>query len=280
MISKAWPAPAKLNLFLHVVGRRDDGYHLLQTAFQFLDFNDELEFEIRDDKQISRINDCPGLPSEQDLVVKAATALQSHAGCDMGVNIRVEKHIPMQAGLGGGSSNAATTLLALNHLWQTNIPAGELAEIGVKLGADVPIFLFGHAAFAEGVGEHLTPIEPDENWYLIIRPDCDISTAEIFNAPDLTRNTPPITIRDFLAGTGHNDCLPVVLKRYSRVAEVIDWLGKFSEAKMTGTGSTVYAAFADKAVAEAVLEKVPQHWFARVTQGQNQSALVQRLQNS
>jgi len=277
MISQGWPAPAKINLFLHVTGRRDDGYHLLQTVFQFLDFYDVLDFEIHQDPRIHRVNDCPGVSSDEDLVVRAARALQAGSACHRGVAIRVEKNIPMQAGLGGGSSDAATTLLALNHLWDLDLPVAELADIGVKLGADVPVFLQGHAAFAEGIGEDLTPVDPAQDWYLIIWPNCRISTAEIFNCPELTRNTPPITIRDFLAGAGHNDCLPVVVKKYPQVAEVIDWLGKFSEAKMTGTGSTVFASFPDQESAEDVLSRIPSRWYGRVTRGQNRSSLLERL---
>lgn len=276
--STGWPAPAKLNLFLHITGRRDDGYHLLQTVFQFLDFQDDLAFTIRDDGTVNRLSDGAGVPAEADLVVRAAKALQDHTGCRLGVDIEVVKYIPMQAGLGGGSSDAATTLLALNRLWDLELPVSELAMLGVKLGADVPVFLHGHAAFAEGVGEQLTDVDPPEPWYLIVRPDCSVSTAEIFNAGDLTRHTPPITIRDFLAGSGHNDCTPVVVKRYPQVAEVLDWLGKFSEAKMTGTGSTVFAAFADEAAADSALKQVPEPWFAHVCRGRNESPLLQRLQ--
>ncbi len=277
MSDAAWPAPAKINLFLHVVGRRDDGYHLLQTVFQFLDFSDTLRFRLRDDGVIVRSSGCPGVAPDDDLVVRAARALQEHTGCKFGVEIDVEKQIPLQAGLGGGSSNAATTLVALNQLWQLQLPRATLADLGVRLGADVPIFIHGESAFAEGVGEQLTPVEPPQPWYLILRPNCAISTAEIFTAEDLTRSTPRITIRDFLAGEGHNDCLPVVLKRYPEVAEAIDWLGNFSEARMTGTGSTVFAAFPDQGAAEAVLGQIPDKWSAWVSRGQNRSSLLDRL---
>ena len=280
MISQGWPAPAKLNLFLHVTGRRDDGYHLLQTVFQFLDLHDVLDFEVREDSRIRRVNDYPGVAGEDDLVVRAARALQSHSSCSLGVDIRVNKNIPMQAGLGGGSSDAATTLLALNRLWELDLPVEELSGLGVRLGADVPIFLYGHAAFAEGVGEKLTALDPPENWYLILCPNCRISTTEIFNVPDLTRNTPPITIRDFLAGAGHNDCLPVVTREYPEVAEAIEWLGKFSEAKMTGTGSTVFASFPDQGTAKDVHQQIPAHWSGYVTRGQNRSAVLERLKKT
>ena len=275
--SAGWPAPAKLNLFLHVTGRRDDGYHLLQTVFQFLDFCDELIFDVRRDTSIRRISDCPGLPADSDLVVRAARALQAHTGTGLGVDIHVSKHIPMQAGLGGGSSDAATTLRALNRLWGLELPVGELAAIGVKLGADVPVFLHGHAAFAEGVGEELTDLEPAEEWYLIIHPDCSVSTAEIFNDADLTRHTPPITIRDFLTGAGHNDCEAVVFRAFPEVAEAARWLGQFAEVRMTGTGACLFARFADKGAAETIMEQLPEKWSGFVARGLNDSPLKKRL---
>ncbi|MCG8325382.1 MAG: 4-(cytidine 5'-diphospho)-2-C-methyl-D-erythritol kinase [Thiotrichales bacterium] len=278
MISRGWPAPAKINLFLHVTAQRADGYHLLQTVFQFLALADQIDFTIRDDGQVRRTSRSNEIKMADDLVVRAARALQEAGGKPLGADIHVEKHIPLQAGLGGGSSDAATTLLALNRLWKTGLSVDALAEIGVRLGADVPVFVRGQAAFAEGVGEQLTPVAPAEDWYVIIRPDCRISTAEIFQAPDLTRNTPPITIRDFLAGAGQNDCLPVVLKRFPQVAEAMNWLGNYSRAKMTGTGSTVFAPFADQASAETVLHEVPQNWSAWVAQGRNRSPLLDRLE--
>ncbi len=278
MISKAWPAPAKLNLFLHVTGRREDGYHLLQTVFQFLDFSDSLDFELRKDAKITRSSIIDGVSEDDDLVVRAARALQASVGCSQGVDIRIHKQIPMQGGLGGGSSDAATTLVALNHLWGLKQDSEKLAELGAELGADVPVFIRGISAFAEGVGEKLTSVEPAEKCYLVVRPDCEISTAEIFNASDLTRNTPPITIRDFLGGAGHNDCLSVVLKRYPQVAEVLDWLEEFSNPKMTGTGSCVFAEFVSEEQAEEVCRKLPKRWQGIVCSSKNRSPLLDRLE--
>lgn len=278
MISRNWPAPAKLNLFLHIVGRRNDGYHLLQTVFQFLDFCDSLEFKIRDDGRITRSTHTPGVEEDDDLVIRAARALQSHSQCQLGVEIGIKKRIPMQGGLGGGSSDAATTLVALNQLWGLANSVEDLSAIGVKLGADVPVFIAGNAAFAEGVGDKLSPVEPPEQCYLVVRPDCEIATSEIFNASDLTRNTPPITIRDFLAGAGHNDCQPVAEKRYPEVAQVIEWLGKTANPRMTGTGSCVFAAFATEEEAKSVLQRLPERWQGIVCQGLNRSPLCKRLQ--
>ena len=235
MSNRLWPAPAKLNLILHITGQREDGYHLLQTAFQFLDFSDMLDFTVRDDGVISRQSNWQGVVEEDDLIVRAAKVLQQESGCQSGVDINLEKRLPAGAGLGGGSSDAATTLVALNHLWGLEFTVDILADIGLKLGADVPVFVRGHAAWAEGVGEQLTPIEPKEFWYLVVRPDCCISTMEVFNSSDLTRNTPAIRIRDFLRDGGHNDCESVVKDLYQEVAEALDWLGQFAVDKMTGT---------------------------------------------
>ncbi len=280
MISRNWPAPAKLNLFLHIVGRREDGYHLLQTVFQFLDFCDTLNFNIRDDGKITRMNDISGVKAEDDLIVRAARALQNYSQGQLGVDIGIKKQIPMQGGLGGGSSDAATSLVALNQLWNLDLSIEELSVIGVKLGADVPVFINGTAAFAEGVGEKLSPVEPAEQYYLVVRPDCEIATEEIFNASDLTRNTPPITIRAFLAGAGHNDCQTVAVKQYPEVGQVIDWLGEFANPRMTGTGSCVFAAFASEHEAKSVQERLPERWLGIVSQGKNRSALCERLEQA
>ena len=276
MTSRGWPAPAKLNLILHITGRRADGYHDLQTVFQFVDLCDELDFTVRDDGQINRSSDIAGLAAEDDLVVRAAKLLQSCADNKPGVDIHLRKQIPMQGGLGGGSSDAATTLVALNCLWQLNLDEQQLVEIGLKLGADVPVFIHGRACFAEGVGERFQDLEPDQCWYLIVRPDCEISTAELFNDPDLTRNTPPITIRDFLAGAGQNDCQAVAEKRFPQVAEVLEWLGKYCETRMTGTGSCVFGKFGDETAAKEVLDQLPLRWQGMVAKGQNQSPLLER----
>ena len=202
----SWPAPAKLNLFLHIVGRRNDGYHLLQTAFQFLEHSDELEIKPTSNNKIYLSRNYEGIDAENDLIMRAARLLQSKSGTNHGAEIHVNKILPMGGGLGGGSSNAATTLVALNCLWQLGLTDGELSSLGLSLGADVPVFVQGHAAWAEGIGEVLKPIDVPELWYLVASPDINISTMKIFNAPDLTRDTPAITIRDFLAGKGNNDC--------------------------------------------------------------------------
>lgn len=276
-MSKGWPAPAKLNLMLHITGQREDGYHLLQTVFQFINFSDSLDFCIRDDGVIRRQSDWDAVAEADDLIVRAAKALQQESACTSGVDIHLQKNLPAGGGLGGGSSDAATTLVALNQLWGLELSVDRLAEIGLQLGADVPVFVRGHAAWAEGVGEEITSIEPQENWYLVIRPDCSISTMEVFHASDLTRNTPAIRIRDFLKDGGHNDCEPVVRKLYSEVAAALDWLGQFADARMTGTGSCVFAGFEDQQQAESVYAKLPRDWEGYVTKGCNQSPLLTRL---
>lgn len=276
-----WPAPAKLNLFLHITGRREDGYHELQTVFQFLEYGDQLRFELRDDGRVSRRAGPKGLDAEDDLCVRAARDLQSVGGTTQGVDIYLEKRLPLGAGLGGGSSDAATTLVALNQLWELGLSVNELATLGLKLGADVPVFVRGMAAWAEGVGEQLTAVDDtalDEPWYLVVTPDCHVSTAEIFNDPALTRDCPPITIADLLAGRAGNVCEPLVRKRYPEVASAIDWLAGFAEARMTGTGASVFAAFPTRAAAWEVKEQLPQHWQAFVARGANRSPLLERLE--
>ncbi len=271
-----WPAPAKLNLFLHVTGRRGDGYHLLQTVFQFLDRADLLYFVPRDDGQVMRTEGPAEVPPQQDLTVRAARLLQEAGGAGHGVAIRIDKRLPMGGGLGGGSSDAATTLVALNHLWKLNLPVERLAALGLQLGADVPVFVRGQAAWAEGVGERLTPIRLAEPWYLVLIPPLPVSTAEVFSDPELTRNTPPIRISDFLSGQGHNDCLPVVMRRYPEVAAALRWLEQFAAARLTGTGSCVFAAFAEEQAARRVLSRVPKCWHGFVARGLNRSPLLDR----
>ncbi|TVQ85482.1 MAG: 4-(cytidine 5'-diphospho)-2-C-methyl-D-erythritol kinase [Chromatiaceae bacterium] len=249
----AWLAPAKLNLMLRVLGRRTDGYHRLQTVFQFLDDGDRLSLELRRDRGIERPLGAPGVPAEQDLVVRAARALQAHTGCNLGVNIRVEKRLPAGGGLGGGSSDAATTLHALNQLWGLDLSLDELARIGLALGADVPVFVAGQAAWAEGVGEELRPVTLPEPWYLVLIPDCQVATAVVFNDPGLTRDSIPIKMADFIAGDQRNDCLPVVLTRYPAVAAAYDWLAARATARLTGTGACLFAACAERATAETLL---------------------------
>jgi len=272
-----WPAPAKLNLFLHITGRRDDGYHLLQTVFQFLDYGDELNFTIREDGGIHRLTPLAGVAEASDLVVRAARLLKDRTATPLGVDIEVIKRLPMGGGLGGGSSDAATTLVALNQLWDTGLGEDELSELGLALGADVPIFVHGYAAWAEGVGEQLEPVDPPEPWYVVLIPPVSVPTAAVFGAPELTRNSPPITICAFLSGEGTNVCEPVVRKRYPEVAQVIDWLGQFSPSRMTGTGSCVFAAFDSRPAAQAVLDQAPKEWQGFVARGLNRSPLLNRL---
>lgn len=269
----AWPAPGKLNLFLHITGRRADGYHLLQTVFQFIDRCDWLYFDVRDDGVIQRITDVPGVPPEHDLTVRAARLLREVSDLALGVDIRIEKHLPMGGGLGGGSSDAATTLVALNKLWGLNLPVERLAALGLQLGADVPVFVLGHAAWAEGVGEQLTPVDLKEPWYLVVAPPCHVSTAKIFSAPELTRNLPAIKISGFLSGEAINVCEPVVCKHHPQVAEALRWLSQFGQARMTGTGACVFVSFEDEETARRALEHLPPAWQGFVAKGMNQSPL-------
>lgn len=277
--SASWPAPAKLNLFLHIVGRRADGYHLLQTAFQFIDLCDQLRFYPRPAGVIERIAGAEGVPPEKDLVMRAAQSLASYANEKMGAAIELIKHIPMQAGLGGGSSDAATTLVALNQLWSLGLSVDQLADIGLKLGADVPVFVRGQAAWAEGVGELLTPLELPESWFLVIQPPVSVSTAEIFQSSELTRDTPVTTIRAFRAGAARNDCTKAVCSRYPAVAQALDWLGQYGEARLTGTGACIFAGWPDREQAKRIYAQLPSS-IGRgfVVQGMNHSPLLQRLQ--
>lgn len=269
-----WPAPAKLNLFLHVLGRRDDGYHRLQTLFQFLDYGDELSFELRRDGVIDRPEGSQEIAVEDDLVVRAARVLQAASGTTQGANIRLLKRTPMGAGLGGGSSDAATTLVALNHLWGLELGLDALAALGLKLGADVPVFVRGVAAWAEGVGEVLTPVELPEPWYAVIAPDVLVSTAAIFSAPELRRDHASITLEDYEHGAGMNDCAPVTCARYPAVADALGWLSRAAPARMSGTGCAVFAAFADQRAARAAIEGIPKTWRGFVARGLNVSPLA------
>ncbi len=279
MSSSGWPAPAKLNLFLHITGRREDGYHLLQTVFQFLDYGDTLHFMPREDGQIRRLNALPGVPADDDLVVRAARRLKKVSACKQGVDIRVEKRLPMGGGLGGGSSDAATTLVALNRLWSLHLDVDALAKLGLELGADVPVFIRGHAAWAEGVGDILTPVELKEPWFVVLIPGVEVSTAKIFNDPELTRDNPAIKIRDFLDGHGHNVCEEIVVKHHPAVAEAIDWLSQHGKAMMTGTGACVFAAFDTREQADAVFSARPKQWQGFVARGLNRSPLLDRMDN-
>lgn len=261
------PAPAKLNLFLHVVGRRPDGYHLLQSVFRFLDYGDELRLVLRQDGAVARTNPIPGLDPEQDLTVRAARLLQRETGCSLGVDIQLEKRLPMGGGLGGGSSDAATVLLALNRLWGLKLPRTELERLGLQLGADVPVFVYGRSAFAEGVGEVLQPVELPPAWYVVLVPPVTVPTVEIFGDRELTRNTIPITIAAFLTGKGRNDLEPVVCRKYPQVAEHLEWLKRFGDARMTGSGACVFAAFATRNEAEAVMDAKPETLRGFMAQG-------------
>jgi 4-diphosphocytidyl-2-C-methyl-D-erythritol kinase len=278
-----WPAPGKLNLFLHVVGRRPDGYHELQTAFQFIDLWDSIHFYRRPPGVIERIGGIPGVAAEDDLVVRAAGRLAAAAAetgvlLRQGVAIEVEKRLPMGGGVGGGSSDAATVLVGLNQLWETGFGSDRLAELGLSLGADVPVFVHGRAAWAEGVGERLVPVDFPERVYLLLQPDVAISTPEVFKAPELTRDSPVITIAGFLQTGGRNDCEPVVRRRYPVVAGALDWLGRHGHARLTGTGSCVFAPMIDATHAAAVLADKPDEWRGWIAHGLNESPLTARLQ--
>jgi 4-diphosphocytidyl-2-C-methyl-D-erythritol kinase len=272
------PAPAKLNLMLHILGRRDDGYHELQTLFQFLDYGDELSFAVREDGEIHLHTEIANVPHDSNLIVRAARSLKEQSASSLGVDIWLKKILPMGGGIGGGSSDAATTLLGLNHLWNLGWDEDRLAALGLTLGADVPVFVRGRAAFAEGVGEILTPVNPEEPWYLVLVPQVSVSTAEIFSDPLLTRDTPPIKVRPVLEGNSRNDCQPVVERRYPAVRNALNLLGKFTDAKLTGTGSCVFGAFPNKAEADKVSALLTETLTGFVAKGSNISMLHRKLQ--
>lgn len=276
--SCGWPAPAKLNLFLHITGRRADGYHALQTLFQFLDWGDTLALRPRTDGVIRRVAGAAGIAAGEDLAVRAALALQSATGSEAGADILVDKHIPSGGGLGGGSSDAATALVALDHLWQTDLGPADLARIGLGLGADVPMFVHGRAAWAEGVGEQLTFVEPREPWYLVIDPGVRVATRELFDAPELTRQCPSMTMHDFLSGGGSNVFEAPVRRRFPAVAAALDWLAEQGVTpRLTGTGACVFGAFADEQEARAARARVPAEWHGYVARGENRSRLATRI---
>ena len=252
------PAPAKLNLFLHITGRRADGYHTLQTVFQLLDYGDTLTFNANNSAQINFTCSDPALEGPNNLVVQAASLLLQKTGSARGADIRLDKRLPLGGGVGGGSSDAATTLIALNSLWQCGLGLDELAQLGLSLGADVPVFVHGRSAWAENVGESLQALDLPERWYIVLTPDCQVSTGEIFSHPQLTRNTYPIKIPAFPFSGSKNDCELLVQRLYPPVKRALDWLSGFTEARMTGTGASVFASFDTKAEAQAVLDQVPQ----------------------
>jgi 4-diphosphocytidyl-2-C-methyl-D-erythritol kinase len=272
------PAPAKLNLMLHILGRRADGYHELQTLFQFLDFADELGFAVRADGAIRLHSDLPGVDHDSNLIVRAARALQQQAGCVLGADIWLSKRLPLGGGIGGGSSDAATTLLGLNHLWQLHWDEDRLASLGLSLGADVPVFVRGRAAFAEGIGEKLTPVTLSEPWFLVAIPQVLVSTVEVFSDPELTRDTPPIKVRSLLEGGSRNDCQPVVEKRYPEVRNALILLNKFVSAKLTGTGACVFGSFPNRVDADKVARQLPATLPSFVAQGRNISMLHRELE--
>src|ERR1700730_14575407 len=274
-----WPAPAKLNLFLHVTGRRADGYHELQTLFQLIDLCDTVAISVREDGQIERPVGPPDVPCEADLTVQAARALQNATGTRLGASLQVRKRIPQGGGLGGGSSHAATPLLALNGLWSCGVALRALASLSRPLGADVPVFVQGSSAWAEGIGERLTPVTLPGKWYVVIYPGVAVSTREVFQSPELTRNSPLITLRAFFESGGRNDCEPVVRSRAAPVAEALEWLARFAPARLTGTGSCVFSACGSASDAERLAARVPDRWMSFVARGLNTSPAHGRLQH-
>ena len=291
MDNLVWPAPAKLNLMLHITGQREDGYHELQTIFQFIDFVDELKFKLRSDDRIIRHCDDFDVPENEDIIISAANLLRQNflqknpsVKSHLGVDITLKKNIPMGAGLGGGSSDAATTLLVLNRLWEMQFSLDELAEMGLTLGADVPVFVCGFAAFAEGVGEKLSPISPAENWYLVLIPPVHVSTKEVFCNSQLTRDCSAIKLCDLSRHEWRNVCTPVVVKSYPEVSQAIDIINDYSKACMSGTGASVFSSFDTKAQAEDVLQKIRKNpaittWISFVAKGLNQSPLHSLLES-
>jgi 4-diphosphocytidyl-2-C-methyl-D-erythritol kinase len=282
-----WPAPAKLNLFLHVVGRCEDGYHELQTLFQLIDRCDSVGVRVRQDGRIERLSGPESVAPEKDLAVRAALALQRYSGLELGADLQLRKTIPLGGGLGGGSSDAATVLLSLNRLWGIGLPLDELARIGLGLGADVPLFVRGTSAWGEGRGERLQALELPPRWFLVMHPGCAVSTAEIFQAPELTRNSPLITIAGFAADQTRNVCEPIVRQRYPEVAAALDWLDaqcKASDpqrnARMTGTGACIFASFERVEQAQRIAMRVPQRWSSFVARGLNRSPLHDMLEQS
>jgi 4-diphosphocytidyl-2-C-methyl-D-erythritol kinase len=270
------PAPAKLNLFLHIIGQRTDGYHDIQTAFQFLDFHDVLTFEKRHDSEITLDAEMENAPAD-NLITRAALKLQQKTAYKLGANIQLKKHLPVGGGVGGGSSDAATTLLGLNELWETKLSLKELAELGAELGADVPVFVYGHAAWAEGVGDQLTPIILPEPWYLLIIPPCQTQTARLYQDPRLMRDREKMSLSSYHPGDGHNDFEPIARLDYPEIARALDWLEQYSPARLSGSGATVFAAFDTREEASRIGGYVANGNKAIVAQGLNQSPLHRAL---
>ena len=271
MTTLTLPAPAKLNLFLHITGQRSDGYHELQTLFQFIDLCDQLSFELTDTPEVILTPQITGVAFEDNLIIKAVRLLEPFKQCSSGIAIKLDKILPMGGGIGGGSSDAATTLLALNRLWKCQLSLETLAKLGKTLGADVPIFIFGYSAFAEGIGEKLTRVSPETPYYVLLKPNCEVPTGQIFTDKYLTRDTPAIRISHALKLDGHNDCLEVARRLYSEVDEAFLWLSQFGDAKLTGTGACMFLACTSKDEAERVRSAVPEQWQAWVCRGYNTS---------
>jgi 4-diphosphocytidyl-2-C-methyl-D-erythritol kinase len=273
-----WPSPAKLNLFLHILGRYDNGYHKLQSLFQMLDYGDKLAFDINHTGTIAMSTPLKGVKDEDNLIIRAAKLLAAQTKTKLGAHISLEKCLPMGGGIGGGSSNAATTLVALNALWGSRLSVHQLADIGLQLGADVPIFVRGETAFAEGVGEQITPAPQPEQWFLVANPNVHISTGEIFTAQELTRNTPSIDWADYKFEETRNDCQQLVVNRYPEVAKLLQWLVHYAPSRMTGTGACVFAPFSDESLANDVQGKLPSSWQSFVAKGVNRSPLLEKLE--
>lgn len=275
-----WPAPAKLNLFLHINGRREDGYHELQSVFQLLDYGDTLRFQPTEDGKITIHSNCQGIPLEENIIYKAAQLLQQHTNCRKGCIIWLEKVLPMGGGLGGGSSNAATALIALNHLWNLGLNSNTLQTLGLRLGADVPIFIYGHSAFAEGVGEKLTPIKLPSKYFLIVNPGVHISTQRVFNNPSLPRRTPKISIENYHFSSTKNDCQELVCDMYPDIANTLSWLLEYAPSRMTGTGACLFSVYDNKSEALVTLNQLPKGWHGFVAAGTNHSQLLDVLKNN
>jgi 4-diphosphocytidyl-2-C-methyl-D-erythritol kinase len=275
-MGRSWPAIAKINLFLHITGRREDGYHELQTLFQLLDYGDSLGIVVRDDGVLERVGEDYGISPECDLCLLAARRLREVTGCELGASISLDKRIPIGGGLGGGSSDAATTLIALNREWRLGLDRRELADIGLELGADVPVFVMGRTAWAEGVGENLTPESLPEQWFAVLTPPVFVSTAKVFSHKDLTRDSDTITIRDFRAGRGENKLETVVRQEYPEVDNLLNWLGKYGPARMTGTGGSVFLPVVDEGTGRAIISECPLKVDSFVARGVNEHPLLGR----
>ena len=275
--AERWPAPAKLNLMLRIVGQRPDGYHLLQTVFQFIELCDWITFHPVSGDCVSLQQTIPGVEEADDLTIRAARLLKDVTGCPLGVCIEVEKNLPMGGGLGGGSSDAATTLIVLNQLWDLQLSVEKLMELGLTLGADVPVFVYGYSAWAEGVGEKLEKILPAEQWVVVIKPECHVNTKEIFSAKHLTRDSKSIKIADFIAGQHQNDCVDVVCESYPSVKEALVDLSAFAQARLTGTGACVFAQFDSELKAISAFKSLQAKWQVYLSKGVNQSPLISKL---